>query len=252
MKVIDVRYLVVFAALTALSACGEKSSTPAADTAAAPAADTAATAAAPGKQNWTEVSATTPEGGFRLGNPDAKVKLVEYASLTCPHCKDFHEEAAATIRSKYVAGGNVSYEYRNFILNGPDYAATLLARCQGGAQFFNLINAFYQAQSQWVEPFAKLSEADSKRLGALPEDQQIGALAKVGGLDAFMRARGMTSAKFDQCVADKAAIKRLAEIRDKASADGVAGTPTFLINGVKQESTTTWSQLEPKLQAALL
>ena len=62
------------------------------------------------------VIAATPEGGFRLGNPDAKVKLLEFASLTCPHCGDFHAAAFETIKTKYVASGNVSYEFRNFVL----------------------------------------------------------------------------------------------------------------------------------------
>ncbi len=234
------------ALLVALTACEKKA--PEATTAAA--APTTATAAAPGK-DWLSVTAATPEGGFVLGNPDAKVKLVEYASLTCPHCRDFHEEAGAILRSKYVATGNVSYEYRNFIFNGPDYAASLLARCQGGAPFFNLVNAYYGAFDQWLAPFSKLSEADQKTLTALPQDKQIAALAKMGGLDAFMRARGMTSAKFDQCLSDPAAIKRLAEMRDEATKAGVNGTPTFFINGKVQENVPNWATLEPKLQSAL-
>ncbi len=236
------------ALLVLLGACDKK----AADTAAAPvAATTTTTAAAPAGKDWLSVTAATPEGGFVLGNPDAKVKLVEYASLTCPHCRDFHEEAGGILRSKYIATGKVSYEYRNFIFNGPDYAASLLARCQGGGPFFNLVNAYYGAFDQWLAPFSKLSEADQKTLTALPQDKQIATLAKMGGLDTFMRARGMTSAKFDQCLADPAAIKRLAEMRDEATKAGVTGTPSFLINGKLQDATPNWATLEPKLQSAL-
>ena len=103
-----------------------------------------------------------------------------------------------------------------------------------------------------MEPFTKLTPADQKRLQALPQDQLIAALAKSGGLDAFMRARGMTAAKFDTCLADAAAIKRLAEMRDEATGKlGVTGTPSFFINGKLQETTPNWATLEPKLQAAL-
>ena len=211
----------------------------------------AATATVAGK-NWLEVFAETPEGGFRIGNPDAKVKLVEYASLTCPHCRDFHDESDAMLRSKYISTGKVSYEYRNFLLNGPDYAASLLARCEGPQAFFNLMNAFYAAQLQWTEPFSKLSPEDSKRLAALPTDQQISGLAKAGGLDTFMRARGMTAARFDQCTTDPKAIKRLADIRDEAvSKYQINGTPSFLINGVVQKDILTWPTLEPKLESAM-
>ena len=236
------------AALTGLAACNDKP----ANTTATAAATTATAAAAPGGKDWTQVTAATPEGGFRIGNPDAAVKLVEYASFTCPHCKDFHEEAAATLRSKYVAGGKVSYEFRNFVFNAPDYAASLLARCETPQAFFNLTNAFFQTQAQWLEPFTKIGEAEQKRLQALPQDQLIAALAKSGGLDAFMRARGMTAAKFEQCLGNTADIKRLAAMRDEATGKlGVTGTPSFFINGKLQEATPNWATLEPKLQSAL-
>jgi protein-disulfide isomerase len=213
----------------------------------------AAAAAAPkAGTNWLAVTAATPEGGFRLGNPNAKVKLVEFASLTCPHCKDFHAEALETIKAKYIASGDVSYEYRNFVLNGPDYAASLLARCQGPEPFFGLLNSFYRDQTAWVEPFTKLTEDDSKRLGALPQDKQLAALAETGKLDVYVRARGIPRAKFDQCLSDKKAVDTLAAMRTEATDKyKLTGTPGFIINGKTQEGVFTWAGLEPKLQAAL-
>lgn len=237
---------VAIAALAVLAACDKK-----ADTATATTTSTAATPIPAGK-NWLEEMAATPEGGYRMGNPDAPVKLVEYASLTCPHCRDFKDESDAELHSKYIATGQVSYEYRNFLLNGPDMAASVLARCGDPRQFFNLMNAFYAAQAQWTEPFFKMTPADQQRLQALPQDQQIAAFAKMGGLDAFMKARGMTSAQFDKCLADPAAQKKLTDIRDNATNTlGVSGTPTFFINGVKQDGVNTWPQLQPKLISAL-
>lgn len=235
------------AMLVVLAACDKKPDA----TATATTTGTTATAAPAGGKDWSQEMAATAEGGFRVGNPDAKVKLVEYASLTCPHCRDFKDESDAALYSKYIAPGLVSYEYRNLLLNGPDTAASLLARCEGPRQFFNLMNAFYATQTQWTEPFTKLTEADSKRLSALPQDQQIAALAKTGGLDSFMKARGMTSAQFDKCIADPAALKRLTDMRTKADTLGVTGTPTFFINDAKQDGIATWPALEPRLQTAL-
>ena len=243
------RHFITSAAVVASIALGACDKKPA-ETTTTSTATTAPTSGA--TKDWLKVIAATPEGGFLVGNPDAKVKLVEYASLTCPHCKVFHDESDATLRSKYIASGNVSYEYRNFLLNGPDMAASLLARCDGAATFFNLMNAFYDTQTQWTEPFAKLTPAESARLGALPQDQQLAALAKTGGLDTFMRARGMTSEKFDKCLSDQAATKRLTDMRDAAvSRYQLNGTPGFLINDVVQKDILTWATLEPKLQAAL-
>jgi protein-disulfide isomerase len=256
---IALRFALVAGLAAATSACGDKQadSTAAATdvSTAAPIAATQAAAtpaATPGAQDWTQVYAATPQGGFRMGNPDAKVKLVEFASLTCPHCREFHEEAMQTIKTKYVASGNVSYEYRNFVLNGADFAASLLARCQGAQPFFGLLNAFYTDQAAWTEPFLKMSPEDSKRLSALPPEQQIAAMAEAGKLDAYVRARGITRAKFDQCLADPKAQATLSALRTEASdVYKLTGTPGFIINGTTQEETYNWAQLEPKLQAAL-
>lgn len=230
-----------------LVACGDDSTA-----APAPGAANAQQGKAATGKNWLGVVAATPEGGFRVGNPAARVKLVEYASFTCPHCKDFHETGVEKIRRDYVATGNVSYEYRSFVLNGPDYAASLLARCQGPAAFFNLANALFASQTQWIEPFAKLGDADAKRLGALPQDQQIAALADFGGLDDFMRQRGMTKARFNQCLTDKAAVDKLAEMRGIATGKyQLGGTPSFLINDKPVEGALSWETLEPRLKAAI-
>ena len=243
--------------LAATAACDKKADAPAptaaTDTSATTTAATSTAAPATvGGKNWVEEMVATPEGGFRIGNPDAKVKLVEYASLTCPHCRDFKAEADAPLRAKYVASGNVSYEYRSFQLNGPDMAASVLARCEGPRQFFNLMSAFYASQAEWTEPFLKMTPEQSKTIGALPQDQQLAAIAKIGGLDKFMRARGMTSAQFDKCIGDAAALKQLTDMQANAAGKlGVQGTPTFFINGVKQDGVNTWPQLEPKLASAL-
>jgi len=246
------RKVLILTSVFALAACDNSASdaaTGAKSKSAAPAAAPAATAAA---KDWTTVVSKTPEGGFRMGNPDAPVKFLEFASLTCPHCKDFHEEAMPTIKAKYIATGKISYEYRNFVLNGPDFAAAMLARCQGPAVFFNLLNAFYANQSVWTEPFTKLTDADTARMNALPQDQQIAALAVTGGLDGFMRTRGMPRTKFDQCLSDKAAFDQLSQIRtDAVEKYKLTGTPTFVIDGVTQEGVYNWATLQPKLQAAV-
>jgi len=204
-------------------------------------------------QDWTQVVVATPEGGFRMGNPNAPVKLLEFASLTCPHCRAFQQEAMPTLKSKYIANGKISYEYRPFILNGVDFAPSLLVRCQTPATAFNLIDAFYDQQPVWIVPFTKpLPEEVTKRLSALSPEQQISAFASNGGLDTFMRTRGMTKAKFDQCTTDKAGIQKLTDIRNDASTNyGLTGTPTFAINGTTQKDVASWDKLQPKIDAAL-
>ncbi|QYE34448.1 DsbA family protein [Polymorphobacter sp. PAMC 29334] len=237
------------AALT-LTACGDKASS------AAPTKSTTAakaTPATPATKDWLDVVTMTPEGGFKQGNPDAKVKLLEFGSLTCSHCGAFAHEGVPELRAKYIATGKVSYEYRTFILNGVDFAPSLLVRCQQPAAALKLIDAFYDQQAVWTVPFTKpLPDDVQKKLATLPQEQQITEFAAQGGLDAFMRTRGMTRAKFDQCTSDKAGIAALTAIRDEATNKyKLQGTPTFVINGVTQVDTANWAKLKPLLDAAV-
>src|SRR3569833_3015065 len=94
-------------------------------------------AAVPAKaRDWTRVVRATPAGGFVMGNPDARVKLVEYGSMTCPHCRAFEAEGVPTLVGKYVKSGQVSWEFRNYVRDAFDVSAALIARCNGAGAFF--------------------------------------------------------------------------------------------------------------------
>ncbi|UAJ09631.1 thioredoxin domain-containing protein [Glacieibacterium megasporae] len=220
---------------------------------AAPAKPAVVNTAKPAAANWLDVIVATPEGGFRQGNPNAKVKLLEFGSLTCPHCAAFARVNVPTLRSQYVATGKVSYEYRPFLLNGVDLAPALLVRCEAPAAAIKLIDAFYEQQPQWTLPFTKpLPDDVQKRLSALPQEQQISAFAANGGLDTFMANRGMPRAKFDACTSDKAGIAKLEDIRTDADKNyGLTAVPTFVINGKTVPNAYDWSKLKPAIDAAL-
>ncbi len=200
--------------------------------------------------NHTQTVVATPEGGFRMGNPAAKVRLVEYASTTCPHCRTFHLEGHAALVKNYVARGRVSYELRNLVLNGPDLAATTLARCQGPKSFFRTLDILYREQPAWTAPFMTMTDAERTRIGTLPDSQQLAAIAVAGKLDAFAASNGMPRAVFDRCLADRTIAAQIDVASARAGKDGVQGTPTFFING-KRISANTWSGVEPLLRAAL-
>lgn len=236
----------LFAATIGLAACDSGTSTAAPAGKADPAAKDAAA------KDWRTVVVETPEGGFRMGNPDAKVKLVEFASFTCSHCRDFHKEAEANLKPSYVKSGQVSYEYRPFMLNIYDFAVAQLAMCQGPDRFFTWANEIYTNHETWTEPFSKLTEADITPLRSLPAEQQIKGLATAGKLQDFAAPRGLPRAKFDACLSDAAKMEALTK-RQQAAIDTyqVQGTPTFLLNGKKLEGVTTWAQLQPKIADAL-
>ncbi len=201
--------------------------------------------------DWLHTIATTPQGGFRIGNPDAPVKLVEYASLTCPHCGRFYATGMGPLRRKYLATGRVSFEYRSYVLNGPDMAAAVLARCDGAAAFFAREDALYTQQERWTTPFTVLTPDDTAKYAKLPAEAQLAGLAHAGGLDGFMAANGMSRARVSQCLADKTLPDRLSTLRDNAASIGISGTPMFLINGRLIAGVIEWQALEPALVAAL-
>lgn len=210
----------------------------------------AARAATPA--DWSTRLATTPEGGILIGNPNAPVKLVEYGSLTCPHCRAFHETGFPAIRTRWLAAGKVSYEYRPFSLNGVDLMAGLLLQCQAAPQAWAFVNRVYARQDELMAPFTQIPEAERTRIQGLPADQVGPAMAIAGKLPEFAAAAGIARARYDACLAAKPGMDRLMAIRgDAVQTHKLQGTPSFLINGQMQTDVFDWSALEPLLTAAI-
>jgi protein-disulfide isomerase len=201
--------------------------------------------------DWTQVVSETPEGGFRMGNPNAPVKLVEYASLSCPHCAEFEEQGVPTLRDKYVKSGQVSWEFRTFILFGSDPGVSMLLHCQGATPFFRLSEELYATQRDWGAKLQSLTEQQQQQLQAMSPQQAGAALVPILGLDEFFRQRGMPQSRIDSCLADKAMADKVGAITQLGTKEGVTGTPTFFINGKQAPETAGWAKLEPQLRAAI-
>jgi protein-disulfide isomerase len=199
-------------------------------------------------KDWTRLVTATPEGGFRMGNPNAKVKLVEYGSLTCPHCRHFAQTSATPLAAA-VRGGKVSYEFRNMILNGVDMAATLVARCGGARSFFPTMADLYDTQPVWLGRASKMSDAQKQELDGLSDGQRLVRVAQVAGIVQIGAKHGITRAAANRCLADPAALNRLGKMYEAARERGVKGTPTFFING-EAARADDWSAIEPLLKKA--
>ena len=206
---------------------------------------------APPQGDWTQVVSETPEGGFRMGNPDAPVKLVEYASLTCPFCGRFAQEGVPTLRDRYVRSGQVSWEFRTYLNHPTDPGISLLLHCQGAAPFFPLAEQIYATQGQWVAGLEALPAAQLQQMQALPPATAAAALIRAAGLDAFFRQHGMPQSRIDACLAEPGGMTRLAAINTQGGRDGIDGTPNFLINGQHVSGASSWSELEPRLSEAI-
>jgi len=203
--------------------------------------------AAPNGGDWTKTVVATPEGGLLMGNPNADVKLIEYGSLTCPHCAEFAEQGAPQLIDKYVKAGRVSYEFRNFLRDGLDMSMALVARCGGPERFFTLSEAMYKDQRSFFE----------RAQAATPEQQAAASASPAGfanlaGLQQWAAQRGLPSAKSNACLADQATQDKLVQVSNDVTTQfpGFSGTPTFIING-KMIEERTWDAVEPKIRDAL-
>ncbi len=198
-------------------------------TAAPPAASTPAPdAAVPPPAVPLPPPMTAPD--YRMGNPKAKVTVIEYASDTCPHCAKFALEVFPAFKKKYVDTGKVLFVFREYPTDQLSAAGFVMARCAGPAKFFDVVSALYPAQR-------------TAKTGL----EFLMAGAKAGGLD---------EDQVKACLADQTAVKAfLDRVKAFADADKIDGTPTFLINGVKQDNTkettlATWdAALQPLLAA---
>ena len=211
--------------------------------------------APPANGDWSTVVSQTAEGGFLMGNPNAAVKLVEFGSMTCPHCADFDEEAMKPLTENYVKSGRVSLEFRNYVRDPFDVAASLVARCGGTTSFFGLTRGLFADQTEWIARIQSADPAAMQQIQSLPPQQQFGEIAKIAGFQDWAAVRGLPADKTASCLANQAEVDRLVQMQnDAVSSYDIPGTPAFLLNGelVKIEpGASVWSQVESQIKSAL-
>jgi protein-disulfide isomerase len=205
--------------------------------------------AAPVTRDWTQTVARTPEGGFRMGNPAAPVKLIEYLSFGCSHCAEFHAESGTRLFRDYVRPGRVSVEYRNLLIFPADVPATMLARCATPRAFFGMGHELLRTQAGWAGRAQSLTDAQRAQLNGLAAGPLAQRLAPMLGLDRIAVRYGLAPAAQRACLASATNITQLDQIQSVAGSQfGVTGTPTFVINGRTVNDTNSWSGIEPLLR----
>ena len=203
---------------------------------------------------WADVVNRTPDG-YMMGNPNAKVKLIEIASLGCPYCKRFEDEGVPTLIDKYVKPGRISWEFRPYPIHGPiDIAAALIVECNGLKSFFPLSQALYKDQMNWMGKIEATPQDKIAQIQNLPPNQMFVALASLAGLQDWAAARGVPQAKSNQCLADQKMINQQVQVSNDVNNQypDFKGTPSFVLNGQMQpQDVGTWAKLQPQLDAAL-
>jgi protein-disulfide isomerase len=202
---------------------------------------------------WADVVNAT-SAGFMMGSPNAKVKLVEIGSLSCPHCKAFDEEGVPTLIDKYVKTGQVSWEFRPYVIHGPiDVAANLVIRCNGVKTFFPLMQALYKDQAVWMAKVQAVPQDKLDQIQNLPPSQTFVAMANLLGLQDWAAARGVPQAKSNQCLSNQQMINHEVQVTSDVSTQypEFTGTPAFVINGKMLKDVAGWEKLKPELDAAV-
>jgi protein-disulfide isomerase len=207
-------------------------------------------AAAP---NWVGSVRTQPNGAVVMGNPAAKVKLVEYLSYTCGHCAHFAGESKGPLRQGYVAKGLVSVELRNAVRDRFDFAAAVLARCGGPSRFHGNSEALFAAQESWLGRAQAFEAENSARMNSLSINDSLKLIARGIGLDAIMKERGFTPAQIDVCLTSKPDQDAVVGMANEAwNTRKIKGTPSFMINGAVVEGVGNWVALEPRIKSAAM
>ncbi|MDO5657775.1 MAG: DsbA family protein [Paracoccus sp. (in: a-proteobacteria)] len=202
--------------------------------ASAPATDAPAEVTLPAGERVTIVEDAEPEkyvSDIVLGDPDAPLTIVEYASFTCVHCANFHRDVFPQLKSEFIDTGRVQFIQRDVYFDAVGLWAGVLARCAGEERYYAVGGMLLDEQPQWAS--AQTGEQYAENL------RRMGALA------------GMTTEQMDACWADEAQTERLvATFQRNATADGVQATPTFVIGGEKV-ANAPWDQLRATIEGKL-
>lgn len=208
-------------------------------------------ALADSKPNWNVTVAVAEDGTHTLGNPDAKVKISEFVSYTCPHCANFQKEAEAPLRLAYVQPGTVSVRIVHFIRDTVDLNVAMLVNCGDPAGFFARHHIFLQSQDQWLDKIQAMTDAQKARWNGEDFATSMRAITSDMGFYEVMEHRGYSRVEVDRCLADTAVARKLLAQKEEGLRLGIPGTPSFMINGAVSDDAYDWRTLDNAIKARL-
>ncbi|KAF0675483.1 DsbA family protein [Profundibacterium mesophilum] len=178
----------------------------------------------------TAEEAATEVIEMSMGNPDAEVTVIEYASFTCPHCKNFHAGPLKELKSEYIDPGKINFIYREIYFDRYGLWAGMLARCGGPARYFGLADLLYEQQSEWTKGEPAQVADNLRRLG---------------------KTAGLEEDRIEACMSDAdKAQAMVARFEETSKADDINSTPSFVING-KKYSNMNYEDFSEILDAEL-
>ncbi|MEP3233541.1 MAG: thioredoxin domain-containing protein [Hyphomicrobiales bacterium] len=179
--------------------------------------------------NNSDLAQPGPLKEMTIGNKDAKVKVIEYASMTCPHCASFHTRTYHAFKEKYVDTGKVLFAFREFPLDQVAATVAVLARCAPEDKFFDIVDVFFKTQPKW-------------RNGQNP----------LPGIVEIAKQVGFTQQSFNACLQNKEVIDGINKIRTHgAEVLKVEATPTFYINDKKISGSLSLEAMDKEIEGLL-
>lgn len=177
-----------------------------------------------GSVNVAELMKPGPLGERVLGSPTAPSTIIEYASLTCPYCRQFHAKTFPRVKKELIDTGKVRFIMREYPIGRTAGTAAIVARCAPEKDFFTLYDKFLAQQKKWTS-----------------QDVRPDAIY------AIATQTGMTRKTFDACLTNKEIEDGLKAVKLRGREFGVAGTPTFFINGKKFRGPLTFDQIKAEI-----
>jgi protein-disulfide isomerase len=163
-----------------------------------------------------------------IGKADAPVTIVEYSSLSCPHCAAFHKEVLPALKADFIEPGKARYVMREFPLNEAALAGAVVARCLDPSRYFAFTDLLFSKQEDWAF-----------KTDALTPLKQLAKQA------------GLSEAQFDKCIDDEALQKKIIDVREQGAKEGVNATPSFFVNGKMLKGATTLKAFEEAMKPYL-
>jgi protein-disulfide isomerase len=169
-----------------------------------------------------------PDGDIMIGSDKALVTVIEYASMTCPHCAHFSETTFPELQKRYIDTGKVRFTLRAFPLDALSAAGFMLARCGGKDKYMPMVETLFAKQPEWIvkEPLPPLKE--------------------------IAKQFGMGESEFNECLANQKLLDGIQAVRDHAAQKlGVNSTPTFFVNGKKLVGDVSIDQMAKEIDPYL-
>jgi len=174
-----------------------------------------------------ELMAPGPLGERVLGKATAPVTVIEYVSLTCPHCANFQKHLFARMKKEFIDTGKVRYIVREFPIGHTSGMAAIINRCAPEDKYFSLLNQSLTRQSEWVS-------------------QEV----RPDAIYSIAKSSGMSRETFDKCLSNQVIIDGLTEVKQRGRQFNVIGTPTFFINGRKAQGEVSYDEIKAMIEQA--